>query len=141
MMSHFDELAGLPGQENGTGPQPSDPEAIRYLSAVVLPLLEEARTALEKTGVTSTIEKNWSDPAVVGEPAISFYCGERGVAGTGLPIGDVVTFSVAGGKLEVTDTTTGRRVVEASADEERAIEDAVHQAVQTYYRELENSVR
>ena len=140
-MSDFDEMAQRPHQDSGTGEQPSDPEAIRHLSAVVLPLLEEARTALEKTGVTSTIEKNWSDPAAVGEPAISFYCGERGVAGADLPIGDVVTFSVAGGKLEVTDTTTGRRVVESSADEERAVEEAVHQAVLSYYRELENSVR
>ena len=112
------------------------------LSDLVVPLLEEAKAALAKTGVVSTIETSWTTALPDAEPTVRFYCGDRGVeSGIDLPVGDVVEFSVADDKLKISDAG-GRQWLAVSSDEvERAIEDAVHHAMTTYYRELESSVR
>ena len=128
--------------EGGGEPLEEQGQAIEYLSNLVVPLLQEAKAALAKTGVVSTIETSWTSELPVCEPTVTFYCGERGVdAGVSLPIGDVVEFSAAGDMLKVTDAASGQRLLSGTADVERAIEGAIHHAVTTYYRELEDSVR
>lgn len=120
---------------------PTHEEAIAYLTARVLPALEDSRAALARDGVTATIEASWEDPASSAEPQLRFSCGERGVpSASTLPVGEAVHFAFSDGMLHVV-AFAGERTAVPNGGEEQAIQDAVKRAVSTYYAKLEDSVR
>jgi pyruvate/2-oxoacid:ferredoxin oxidoreductase beta subunit len=105
-------------------------EAARlYLETTLIPVLEEAQRAFDKSGVPSTIYKSWENRKEEEEPFVTFFCG-------GASESDVIRFTGHGNILAVGFDGLSHRI-ERREEEPEAIRSAVERVLSSYYDHLE----
>jgi hypothetical protein len=107
--------------------------ARRYLETSLIPTLQEAQRALDKTSVPSTINKSWDREADGRQPFVTFFCGKDAVES------QVVKFTGDGNILSISNSGRGKKV--DREDEPRAIREAVEGVLASYYSHLERKVQ